>query len=324
MMRWRWVAAAGVAGVVIAGGAVAAGNHHPPVVYFTSQAGRSTPAPDGRVGSVPADHAASPAPVHRSTRPADHATAPTTATRPTGRSTAPATTTTSATRPAPSSQTPAVPATTGLVATPTTSDVTVSARPGGHPVGTMRPTTFGGPTWRPVLARTAGWVELRRMGDGSPVGWVSAGAVRLASDPWQIVVDLATGQLRFVDAGRTVLTAPVAHGRPSMPTPAGSTFLAGDVVTTGADALEAPILRPTGEHSLSALAQAEFPALYPGGAVAVTAIHGWRSETTNTSLWGGGRGLPASHGYMRLPTGPATVLLAELPTGTSVTITEGD
>jgi hypothetical protein len=188
----------------------------------------------------------------------------------------------------------------------------------------MRAVTFGGPAWRPVIARRPGWVEIRRMGDGSPVGWVPAGGLHLAGDPWQVVVDLAAGRLSFVDLGRVVLVAPVAHGRPSMPTPAGATFIAGDVVTVGADALEAPVLRPTGEHSLSPLAWREFPALVPGGSVAVTAIHGWGSEKTNPALWSrSGHGLPASHGCLRLPTGPATTLLAQLPTGTPVTILVG-
>jgi len=227
----------------------------------------------------------------------------------------------------PTSSTPrTVAATThpaGLVATPVTAHVAVWTSPGGHVGGTLRATTFGGPTWRPVLAQRPGWTEIRRMGDGSPVGWVHTTDVRLASDPWSIVVDLATGQLSFLDGGRVVLTSPVAHGRPSMPTPSGSTFLAADTATTGADALESPVLRPTGYHSLSPLARAEFPALHRGGAAAVTGIHGWESETANPSLWRDGHGLPASHGCLRLPTGPATSLLAQLPDGTPVTILAG-
>jgi len=208
----------------------------------------------------------------------------------------------------------------GLVATPVTAHVPVWTSPGGHVGGTLRATTFGGPTWRPVLAMRPGWTEIRRMGDGSPTGWVPSGDLRLASDPWSIVVDLATGQLSFVDGGRVVLSSPVAHGRPSMPTPSGSTFLAADTATTGADALESPVLRPTGDHSLSPLAQVEFPALHRGGAAAVTGIHGWEDEAANPSLWSDGHGLPASHGCLRLPTGAATNLLAQLPDGTPVTI----
>jgi predicted small secreted protein len=229
-------------------------------------------------------------------------------------------------RPVAEHPTPAavIPATTGLVATPAWRAVPVLASPGGARRGSMRAVTFGGATWRPVLARRPGWVEIRRMGDGSPAGWVPAGAVHLAGDPWQVVVDLASGRLSFVDGVRVVLTAPVAHGRASMPTPDGATFLAGDVVPTGPDALEAPVLRPTGEHSLSPLAWQEFPALTRGGSAAVTAIHGWLSEATNPTLWSpSGHGLPASHGCMRLPTGPATTLLAQLPTGTPVTILAG-
>jgi len=169
----------------------------------------------------------------------------------------------------PTSSTPrTVAATThpaGLVATPVAAHVAVWTSPGGRQAGTLRSTTFGGPTWRPVLAQRPGWTEIRRMGDGSPVGWVPSGDLRLASDPWSIVVDLATGQLSFIDGGRVVLTSPVAHGRPSMPTPLGSTFLAADTATTGADALESPVLRPTGEHSLSPLARMEFPPLHRGG-----------------------------------------------------------
>jgi len=115
----------------------------------------------------------------------------------------------------------------GVVRRPTTA----YARPGGDRAiarfELLNPN--GVPTVLGVLASrrcAATWyrVQLPIRPNGS-VGWVRAADLDLVAVRTSIVVDLSRRMLVLSEAGRTVLTAPVAIGAPPTPTPPGSYYV---------------------------------------------------------------------------------------------------
>ena len=193
----------------------------------------------------------------------------------------------------------------------------------GPQVNSLSSTTDGGPTWVPVLQQRHGWDQIQLPGPPNDlVGWVPSSSVSVASDSYAVQVSLSARVARVYQDGHLIDQFPAAVGKPSTPTPAGRTFIAGDVMATGVNAIEAPLLRPLGWHTTSALAAAEFPALHTGGQAGVIAIHGWEGEDVNPALWSDGHGMAVSHGCIRLPAAAMTGIFSQLPTGTPVIISQ--
>jgi lipoprotein-anchoring transpeptidase ErfK/SrfK len=63
-------------------------------------------------------------------------------------------------------------------------------------------------------------------------GWIPADVMRLRTTPLRIVIDLSARRLAVIRAGRRIITAPVAVGKPGTPTPTG-TFAVAEMVRTG-------------------------------------------------------------------------------------------
>jgi len=195
------------------------------------------------------------------------------------------------------------------VVSPLSGPVTLHTSPGGPVSGSLSATTYGGPTWVPVLATSGGWdqVELPGPPNGS-TAWLEAGAVRAASTPWAVVVSLSGRSLTVYSGGRSVGSWAVAVGAPSTPTPVGRTFISGDIAPVGIDAGLAPVIRPLGWHTDIPVVMDEFP----GG---VIAIHGWRSENTDPAIFG----RAISHGCIRVPASGLAVI-GGIPTGSPVIV----
>jgi lipoprotein-anchoring transpeptidase ErfK/SrfK len=79
----------------------------------------------------------------------------------------------------------------------------------------------------PVIGQQAGWVHVRlaQRPNGS-TAWVRNTYVTLATDPYQIVIDLSATHLQLYKDGRQVGNYPVGVGLPANPTPTGSYFAA--------------------------------------------------------------------------------------------------
>ena len=195
------------------------------------------------------------------------------------------------------------------VVSPLSGPVTLHSAPGGPVSGSLAATTYGGPTWVPVIATSGGWdqVQLPTAPNGS-TAWLEAGAVRAASTPWAVVVSLGARTIAVYSGGRQVGSWAAAVGAPSTPTPVGRTFLAGDIAPVGIDAGLAPVIRPLGWHT-------DIPAVmdeFPGG---VIAIHGWRGENADAAIFG----RAISHGCIRVPAS-GLAAIGGIPTGSPVIV----
>ncbi len=222
--------------------------------------------------------------------------------------------------PSPSTTPPAVPVTSQLVTTtdiptstlvvsPLSGPVTLHSSPSGPVSGSLAATTYGGPTWVPVLSTSGTWDQVQLPGppNGS-TGWLEAGAVRSARTPWAVAVSLSGRSLTVYRSGRSAGTWRVGVGAPGTPTPVGRTFLAGDIAPVGIDAGLAPVIRPLGWHTSIPAVMDEFP----GG---VIAIHGWRGENVDSAVFG----RAISHGCIRVPAS-GLAAIGGIPTGSPVIV----
>lgn len=199
-----------------------------------------------------------------------------------------------------------------------------SSTPGGPAVGTIPAAIYGVATALPVLATHGPWSEVQLPGPPNGlVGWVATNSGTVTPDPWSIVVSLSARTISVYSSGRVVATAPAAVGKPTTPTPAGWTFLDGDIQTVGVDAAEAPVLRTLGLHQVGSAAVIDQRAI---GATQI-AIHGWDSGTVtgpraNPVLWSpDGHGHAISHGCIRVPVGAGVLgSIAKVPNGTRVDV----
>jgi len=200
-----------------------------------------------------------------------------------------------------------------------------SSTPGGPEVGTVPAATYGVATALPVLAVQGSESQVQLPGPPNGLtGWVATNSGATVPDPWSVVVSLPARTITIYSSGRVVATAPAAVGAPSTPTPAGWTFVDGDIQTVGVDSAEAPVLRTLALHQVgraAAIDQAEISATQ-------IAIHGWDSGTVtgpraNPVLWSpDGHGHAISHGCIRVPVGAGVLgLIAKIPNGTRVDIT---
>ena len=185
-----------------------------------------------------------------------------------------------------------------------------SLTPGGPPAGTLAAASpLGGPQVLAVTGRsaagTAGWlhVELPIRPNGT-TGWIPSASAKLTETGYRVAVSLAARTLTVTESGRTVLTVPVAVGKPATPTPTGRTYL-WELVRPD---------DPNGPYGPYAFGLAEYSDAYSvfNGGDAQIGIHGQDEPETI--------GRAASNGCVRLPNSVITELAGMLPLGTPVDI----
>jgi hypothetical protein len=111
-----------------------------------------------------------------------------------------------------------------LVATVGPGGAPGSRGPGAAPDLHVPGSWLGAATVVPVVGQQPGWVQVRlaQRPNGS-TAWVPAADVSLATDPYDIVVDLGATRLRLFDAGQEVATFPAGSAcRPRPPRRASS------------------------------------------------------------------------------------------------------
>jgi lipoprotein-anchoring transpeptidase ErfK/SrfK len=135
-------------------------------------------------------------------------------------------------------------------------------------------------------------------------GFVDGTRVRLRVDPWRVRVDLRRRRLTAFRAGRAVLSAPVAVGRPATPTPRGRFFVT---------AVQRPP-RPDTVYGSLAFELSGFSAVFRSfnGGEGQIGIHG-----TNDPGAIGGR---VSAGCIRVRNAVVEALGRRLPLGTPVDV----
>jgi lipoprotein-anchoring transpeptidase ErfK/SrfK len=183
-----------------------------------------------------------------------------------------------------------------------------SLTPGGPPAGRLpADNPFGTPTVLAVIgqAGVSGWlhVELPIRPNGS-TGWIPAASATLTYTTYSVSVDLEARTLTVADAGRAVLSTPVAVGAPSSPTPAGHTYLWELIRPDDPSGPYGPYIFGLGEYS-------DTYATFNGGDAQI-GIHG------QDEPWSIGHA--ESHGCVRVPDPVIVKLAGMLPLGTPVTI----
>jgi lipoprotein-anchoring transpeptidase ErfK/SrfK len=162
----------------------------------------------------------------------------------------------------------------------------------------------------PVLARTTdasgeGW--LRVLLPGRPnghSGWIAGTSTQQASTDWRITVDLSARTVTTFRDGQRSRRFRAVVGKPSTPTPVGQFFVE-ETLQLGRQAIGAPA-------ALALSARSRVLKQFEGGPGQI-ALHG-------TNNVGGTLGTAASHGCIRLHTGPITWLAARIDAGTLVSI----
>lgn len=167
----------------------------------------------------------------------------------------------------------------------------------------------GGPTelliTRTTVVDGRRWIEvlLPKRPNGTR-GWIPADVVRLRATALRITIDLGDRRLTVHRAGRRIITAPVAVGKPGTPTPRGSFAIAELVRTRTPGAFLGPVVFPLTGYS-------ETLNEFAGGDGRV-AIHG----TSLPSLIGS----RASNGCIRMLNRDVTRLSRIIRPGVPVTV----
>ena len=167
------------------------------------------------------------------------------------------------------------------------------------------PAPFGTP--RVFLVRRAHPKWVRVLVPARPngtQGWIKARQVKLASNPYRLVVDLSDLQLTVHRRERTVFRHSVAIGTAETPTPTGLFYTTILARPSSPDS-------PYGKYALGLSGYSEVLTTFAGGDGQI-AIHG----TNQPSLIG----TPASHGCIRVDNGTVNRLAKMLPLGTPVRI----
>jgi lipoprotein-anchoring transpeptidase ErfK/SrfK len=193
----------------------------------------------------------------------------------------------------------------------------VSAKPGGAPVTTVKATRPLGHarTVLPVLSRTGDlrgrvWLRVRLPGRAvagakpPATGWISASHTQLRTTPWHIVVNLHARRVIVYKAGHVVRSFAAVVGKPATPTPTGQFFVEEDLSLTK-DQVGAPFALATSDRS-------DVFQEFDGGPGQI-ALHGLDNV-------GGQPGTAASHGCVRLADGNITWLAEHTGAGTPVSI----
>lgn len=132
--------------------------------------------------------------------------------------------------------------------------------------------------------------------------WIDASEVVSFVVPNDIVIDLSDRTLRARHGDEVLLSAPVAVGSPSTPTPLGEFYV------------DISLANPGGSYGAWMLSVAGFSDVLTdfGGGIGQIAIHGWSDESVI--------GQAVSNGCIRLPNGVIERLAPLAPVGTPVTI----
>jgi lipoprotein-anchoring transpeptidase ErfK/SrfK len=175
--------------------------------------------------------------------------------------------------------------------------------------GTVPGSWEGRPSVLPVVGTAPGWVRVRlaQRPNGS-TAWLPAGAVKLSSTPYVIVINLATTQLSLYKHGRRVFSAPAGVGTPDDPTPPGGYFIAFTESPPQPNPGYGPFIIVTSAHS---------PEItdWEGSGDAVIGIHGPLGADSAI----GTAGARISHGCIRLHES-ALEKLSSVPVGTPIEI----
>ena len=154
-----------------------------------------------------------------------------------------------------------------------------------------------------IVARRGRWFGvLHPLLPNGKAGWVSAEALRLLRQRWDIVVDRSERRLHLRRDGREVDAFPVAVGRPGSPTPTGRFAVTDRLVTKPGSPYGCCILALSGR-------QTRLPPGWPGGDR--LALHG-----TTTGVVGGAY----SSGCVRIREPHLRRLMDRIPVGARVTV----
>lgn len=183
-----------------------------------------------------------------------------------------------------------------------------SGSPGGQPTGTLPATNpFGAPEVLAVVGKPdpSGWlqVELPVRPNGT-TAWIPPSGVALTETTYRVVVDRAANTLTVFDGAIQVMQVPAAVGKPTTPTPGGSTYL-WELIRPD---------NPNGAYGPYIFGLAMFSDAYSvfNGGDAQIGIHG------QDEPWSVGHSV--SHGCVRLDNSVIAQLAGLLPLGTPVTI----
>ncbi|HEX8205860.1 MAG TPA: L,D-transpeptidase [Solirubrobacteraceae bacterium] len=179
------------------------------------------------------------------------------------------------------------------------------ARPHGRVVTRIgRRTDFGGPQIVPVVGRFPGWIKVIHPALGNRGrGWIPRAAVRLYSEPKDIVVDLSERRARVRLHGEVVRSFRVGVGRAGHHTPTGRFAVTDRLLTVPGSPYGCCILALSGH-------QPHLPQGWAGGDR--LAFHGTTDESTV--------GRAASTGCLRVRERDLRRLLRTVRVGTVVTI----
>jgi lipoprotein-anchoring transpeptidase ErfK/SrfK len=195
-----------------------------------------------------------------------------------------------------------------IVATAVGKGVAVYRAPkGGKPFAMLsNPTADGAPLTFLVKARTPDWIRVYvPMRPNGTTGWIRGSAVRLARDPFRVVVALGAHRITVRNGDRVVVDAPVGVGRAVVPTPVGTYFIV--------ELLRQP--DPAGPYGPYAFGLSAFSNVYQsfGSGPGSIGLHG----TNEPWLLGH----DVSHGCIRMSNAGIEKLARLLPLGTPVVIT---
>ncbi|MDQ6614372.1 MAG: L,D-transpeptidase [Actinomycetota bacterium] len=202
-----------------------------------------------------------------------------------------------------------VPASITQLASPksSTAGLAYSDAPGGHIVGSLSATSWGGPAVRPVIQTQGRWLQVRL--DSRPngsTGWISRLDVTLLTTGYRIVISVSQRTLTLYQNGTNIYAAPVGVGRSQWPTPIGPSYVDAVVpVPANQQYVYGPVIVITAAHS-------DVLTNFDGGDGTV-AIHGYPSDPASTA------GVASSHGCIR--SSPETMAaIAKVSPGTPIDI----
>lgn len=166
-------------------------------------------------------------------------------------------------------------------------------------------TELGSPTALLVTERRDGWVRV--LLPGRPTGataWLRDQGLEIRPVPTEIRVDLAARTLTLLEAGRTVLTTPVAVGAPETPTPTGRFSVTDKLDTQDPGGAY-------GRYAVGLSGRSEVLTEFAGGDGQI-GIHGTdRPDSIGQAV---------SHGCIRVPNEVMERLNQVLPLGTPVVV----
>ncbi|MCC5948780.1 MAG: L,D-transpeptidase family protein [Nitriliruptoraceae bacterium] len=195
-----------------------------------------------------------------------------------------------------------------LVATSVVDDIEVFADPTEDAERThtlAHPTDRGAPRVFLVEQLQDDWIEvLLPVRPNGSVGWIRADDVTLASNPYDVEVDLAAFELTIERAGELVLTADIGFGADDTPTPGGRYYLIELLQPPDPNGLYGPFA-----YGLSGFSDVHLD--FAGGE-GVIGIHGTNQPDSI--------GRSVSNGCIRVHNDVITEMAEFLPLGTPVTI----